>query len=245
MKTALRLDDITPDMDYTKFNRMKKILDTYQIKPLIGVVPFNKDVNLHWEASHADFADFLSSLKAEGYVIALHGYEHLYTSKSGGIFPLNLFSEYAGVPYEKQVRMLREGKMALQNLGIETDIFMAPAHSFDKNTLKALKTCGFHCVTDGFGDMPYRREGLIFYPIAKKRSDCFSDKQGYTTLVVHTNSIKEEEFAGYEEMIAKNQNCFISYSDYLKVEAERRGFLQNSMEYLIATAKRILVKLRT
>ena len=46
LKIAVRLDDITPDMDYEKFNRMKQILDTYQIKPLIGVVPFNKDSNL-------------------------------------------------------------------------------------------------------------------------------------------------------------------------------------------------------
>ena len=43
MKIAVRLDDITPDMDYEKFHKMKKILDTYQINPLIGVVPFNRD----------------------------------------------------------------------------------------------------------------------------------------------------------------------------------------------------------
>ena len=46
MKTAIRMDDITSDMDFEKFYRVKKLLDTYQIKSLIGVVPFNRDKNL-------------------------------------------------------------------------------------------------------------------------------------------------------------------------------------------------------
>ena len=39
MKIAIRMDDITPDMDWAKFLRFKELCDLYQVKPLIGVVP--------------------------------------------------------------------------------------------------------------------------------------------------------------------------------------------------------------
>ena len=43
MKIAVRLDDITPDMDWEGFLRFKALLDRYQVKPLIGVIPQNRD----------------------------------------------------------------------------------------------------------------------------------------------------------------------------------------------------------
>ena len=39
MKIAVRMDDITPDMDWEKFEAFKTILDKYNIKPLLGIVP--------------------------------------------------------------------------------------------------------------------------------------------------------------------------------------------------------------
>ena len=46
MKIAVRLDDITPDMDWEGFLRFKALLDRYQVKPLIGVIPQNRDENV-------------------------------------------------------------------------------------------------------------------------------------------------------------------------------------------------------
>jgi len=244
MITAIRMDDITSDMDFDKFQRVKKILDTYQIKPLIGVVPFNKDNNLKRASACEDFPGFLRKLQAEGYTIALHGCYHVYTTDNKGIFPLNNFSEYAGISYETQREMLRNGKEQLEEWGIDTDIFMAPAHTFDKNTLKALKELGFRGVTDGFGSAPYIREGLTFYPISKKSSHCFSDKKGYTTLVLHANTMEEKDFVRLEKQLGLYAKNFISYSDYLKVPAKKRGFIGNLMEYMLATMKYILVKVR-
>ena len=39
MNITVRLDDITPDMDWERFYKFKALLDQYQVKPLIGVVP--------------------------------------------------------------------------------------------------------------------------------------------------------------------------------------------------------------
>lgn len=244
MKTAIRMDDITPDMDFEKFYRVKKLLDTYQIKPLIGVVPFNQDSNLMKNPFLEDFPGFLKSLKEDGYVIALHGCYHVYTTDKKGLFPLNNFSEYAGISYEKQNEMICRGKARLREWGIDTDIFMAPAHTFDKNTIKALKMNGFRAATDGFGSKPYIRRGLVFYPIAAKRSECFSDKKGYTTLVLHTNMMEEKDFETLEKQLQENHEKFISYSEYLGVTAAKRGLLGNMAEYMMALSKYVLVRLR-
>ena len=244
MKIAIRMDDITPDMDFEKFHRVKKMLDTYQIKPLIGVVPFNRDSVLTCAPVMEDFPGFLKGLRSEGFEIALHGCYHLYTTKKRGLFPLNNFSEYAGVSYEEQVEMIRKGSAQLREWGMETDIFMAPAHTFDKNTLKALKNSGFKALTDGFGKMPYFRSGLVFYPIAAKRSDCFSDKQGYTTLVLHSNMMDDRDFEILETQLRDNCEKLISYGEYRKVEAQKRLCIGHFIEYWIATAKFSLVRLR-
>lgn len=72
--------------------------------------------------------------------------------------------------------MLTEGKKVLTQKGIETDIFMAPAHSYDKKTLKALKETGFNILTDGFGDLPYEWKEMKFYPISFQLSRVFKKK---------------------------------------------------------------------
>ena len=244
MKIAVRLDDITPDMDYEKFYKMKQILDTYQIKPLIGVVPFNEDKNLMQGPKSEDFAGFLQGLVAEGFIVALHGYEHLYSTSKGGLFPLNHFSEYAGIPYEKQDEMIAKGKEKLCAWGMETDIFMAPGHSFDRNTLKALKKNGFLYVTDGFGKRPYLRKGLVFLPIAIKQTDCYKAAEGYTTLVYHTNTMEDNDFERCIKIFEDNKESLIPYAEYIKQKPCKRFLFGNLWEYGMATLKHILVGLR-
>lgn len=244
MKTAIRLDDITPDMDWEKFYAFKKILDAHKIRPLIGVVPFNEDDNLKQGSMKSDYPSVLKELQQQGWVIALHGYKHLYTTKKGGLFPLNHFSEFAGVPYEKQRDMIQKGKAQLEDLGIHTDIFMAPAHSFDRATLKALKENGFNYITDGFSKTPYRRDEITFLPVSVRRSDCFLDGAGYTTLVVHVNSILQNEFKDYEKMIEEHSGSFMDYRSFFDIPAKQRSVFSNLFEYELATLKRVAVKIR-
>ena len=59
MKIAVRMDDITPDMDWKSFLKFEKLLDKYGIAPLIGVVPCNRDTNLMREASRVEFWDYV------------------------------------------------------------------------------------------------------------------------------------------------------------------------------------------
>ena len=140
--------------------------------------------------------------------------------------------------------MIAKGKEQLANWGIETDIFMAPAHSFDRNTLKALKKNGFSYVTDGFGKKPYIRKGLVFLPIAIKQSDCYKNTEGYTTLVYHTNTMEEKDFERCKKIFEDNKEKLIPYKEYLEQLPRKRNLFGKLWEYGMATLKHILVGLR-
>ncbi len=245
MKIAVRLDDITPDMDWEKFRRLERLLDENKIAPLIGIVPDNQDPNLMRNPAMPEFDEQIRKWEAKDWVFAMHGWKHIYTTKKGGLFPLNNFSEFAGVSRDKQRQMIFDGKEKLQKMGVTTNIFMAPAHSFDKNTLSLLKEAGFKYITDGFGSVPYEWKGLTFLPIAFQRSKDIERKEGYTTLVFHTNTMKEQEFADFEKILKEHKNDFISYKEYLKVPTKKQNFGGRVKEYGMASFKRILVMLYT
>ena len=183
------MDDITPDMDWAKFLRFKELCDLYQVKPLIGVVPANQDTMLHIEKPRTDYWEYLHTLQSEGWCIAQHGYTHIYNTHKKGCFPLNALSEYAGNSYEDQYASLEKGQKILKEHEIHTDIFMAPAHSYDYNTLKALRELGFTKITDGFGRQPYQWQGLTFYPISFKQSNSLKQEKGYTTSPVNRDKL--------------------------------------------------------
>lgn len=244
MKIAVRLDDITSTMDWEKFNRLEALLDEYGIAPLLGVVPDNRDENLMPDRAHPDFLEKLRKWQQKGWVLAMHGWRHVYTTKKGGLFPLNHFGEFAGVEASKQREMIRDGKEKLEAMGVNTDIFMAPGHSYDRHTLEALHGEGFRFITDGFGKNPYLWKNMIFLPIAVQRNKDIKKPEGYTTLVFHTNSMDEQDFQEVRTILRQHKNDFISYRDYLKVVPVKQTPWGRVWEYVLANLKHILVRLK-
>ncbi len=250
-KIAIRIDDITPEMDWVMFHRFEKLLDKYEICPLIGVVPENKDPKLEGAdgrrnpafAEGEAYRNWLEEKQQLGWVVAMHGYDHVYVTKQGGLFPLNDFSEFAGVAYAQQKAKLEQGVQKLKQLGIQTEIFMAPGHSLDKNTLRALKECGFRYVTDGFGDAPYLREGLTFLPISFLRKQELKKDSGVTTFVVHTWDMSEEEFRWYENLFAEQRARILNYRELTKLPAREHSLLEQLGEFAMATGKKVVAKL--
>ena len=244
MKIAVRMDDITPDMNWKNFSFFVDLLEKTGITPLLGIVPENKDVKLNCEKEHKDFYECMKKLQEKGYCLAMHGCHHVYTTKCGGRFPLNSFSEFAGLPYDKQKELLTIGKESLKKNGIETDIFMAPGHSYDHNTLKALKELGFTKITDGFGKGPYMEKGLIFYPISFWLKRSLKQRKGVTTMVVHANMVTEADKKRYEQIFRDYGKNMISYAEYLKMKPVKRTIFGRAGEYLLARTKSFLGSLR-
>lgn len=243
MKIAIRIDDITPDMDWKSFYAFKELLDSLGVKPLLGVVPDNKDVNLQKEEAREDFWEIIQSLQDKGWSIAVHGAKHVYTTKKGGLFPLNHFSEFAGVPYEEQKKLLMNAVSTFQKRGIKTDTFMAPGHSYDQNTLQILKSLGFRYMTDGFSDTPYieRKSQLTFLPIAFQRSKDVQKEKGYTTLVYHINGMKEETLAGYKKELMAHREQLISYEELCNIPPVKQTCMMRIKEKLMAHLKHYMV----
>lgn len=241
-KIAVRMDDITPDMNWENFYFFQSLFKEAGITPLLGIVPDNRDPKLSCEAARGNFYEVMKELENEGYSFAMHGYQHVYKTKSGGIFPLNNYSEFAKIPYDKQKEMLVIGRKKMHKYGIDTDIFMAPAHSYDNNTLKALREAGFTKITDGFGSTPYRYKGITFYPISMKLDHSLKQKKGATTMVIHANTVTERDKERYARIFKEYGKNMISYSEYLKMEPTTRNIPGMILEYVFAKCKYLLVR---
>ncbi len=237
MQCMIRLDDITPDMDWEKFNRAEQIFDRYGICPLLGIVPDNRDSKLHYQERNEDFLQRIKICLDKGWSVAQHGTYHVYETKDSGLLGLNNNSEYAGLPYEVQFKKLKTGRDILQTNDIRTNIFMAPGHTYDADTIKALKECGFEVVTDGLYSKPYRDQGLLFVPC--RMTGNYKIK-GIDTVCLHTNLMNDEDFRELEEFCKKNKEKIVPfYPEEFEVTKVKRNIYIRLYEKLMLQKRRI------
>jgi len=237
MQCMIRLDDITPDMDWEKFNRAEQIFDRYGICPLLGIVPDNRDSKLHYQERNGDFLQRVRICQDKGWSVAQHGTYHVYETKDSGLLGLNNNSEYAGLPYEVQLKKLKAGRDILQANGICTNIFMAPGHTYDTDTIKALKECGFEVVTDGLYSKPYRDRGVLFVPCRMTR---MCKVKGIDTLCLHTNLMNDDDFRELEEFCKKNKEKIVPfYPEEFEATKVNRNIYIRLYEKLMLQKRRI------
>lgn len=94
----MRLDDACEKRNIESWDRIEKLLDKYDVKPLVGVIPNCKDSSMEQYVLDDSYSIKLDEWVKKGWTIALHGYNHVYSTKSGGINPINFRSEFAGEP---------------------------------------------------------------------------------------------------------------------------------------------------
>lgn len=213
-----RIDDITPGMNWKKFNKFMGLFRKYNVVPLIGVVPENKDPSLTVGQEDDFFWKIIKRLKDNGSVeVSQHGYQHIYTTDK--IQPFLRFcgfkpqSEFSGLSYKKQYEKIKAGKEILKRNVIDTDIFMAPGHSFDHNTIKALRKLNFRAVTDGIGLFPVKRKGITFVP--QQEWGPVKSRIGVKTICLHLNSADDELYQQIEKHL-KSDPYIVSFSSVLK-----------------------------
>ena len=224
-KYIFRLDDISWDMNYEKFCRIRELFFRYQVKPLIGVIPQNRDIKLMSQVGerHLSEEQFWSMVRElqdnHGWDIALHGYDHVYVTDDSGIFGINPRAEFAGVPIEEQCDKITKGKSILLEQGLNIKAFMAPAHSLDWNTVEALKQNDITVITDGNGLFPYREREMLFIPA---QWSILSRKTiGVHTFCIHVNSWQEKHFVRLERFLKKHKSDCITFSQ--AIDQEREG----------------------
>lgn len=207
----IRFDDIAPGMAWSKFLPLKQFMEQLGIRCLLGVVPACQDDSLSVEPIRDDFFDLVRVWKQHGDTIAQHGTYHQYETSHGGVLGINERSEFAGLPYQAQLDKLRLGKDVLLREGVWEPYFMPPSHSFDLNTIKALRMLEFQAITDGVGFFPYLMAGLKLVPQLLGRP--FSFPFGVITICVHVNSIGEDELERLKQFMASRYDSFVCFRD--------------------------------
>lgn len=213
----IRFDDICPTMNWEQWAKACALLDAYGKKPLIGVIPDCKDPDLQINEAKENFWEYVRELQAQGYKIAMHGHQHIFISQHKGMVNNRVGSEFAGLSYEKQLEKILAGQKILKEHGIETDVFFAPAHSYDLNTLRALKKAGFKYITDGKSEKPVEREGILCIPCRFGGCPKIKDS-GYYTAVFHAHEwVRPDKAQGYKQLatVLKNHtNEIVTFDEY-------------------------------
>ena len=137
----IRMDDICENMNWALMEKCELLFDKYKIKPLLGVIPANKDPELLTYPKTELFWDKVTNWKNKGWEITMHGCNHLYTQKSdkNDVFNYGGDSEFYGLEFTKQLSKIESGLFEFQKRQIKIRSFFAPNHIYDQNTLEALK----------------------------------------------------------------------------------------------------------
>jgi predicted deacetylase len=242
----LRFDDICPTMNWPVWDAVEAILCDRQIDPMLAVVPDNRDEKLQVSPPDEHFWDRVRNWQSRGWTIAMHGWQHRLETKNGGIIGLNKVSEFAGFPECDQEAKLRAGLKVLRSEGITSDLWIAPAHSFDHITVKLLSQLGFRYISDGFSPLPHVDEfGMTWVP-----QQLWSFRRrpfGVWTICFHINRWTSADVLAFRENTLRYTEAISSLRAILSQFAGRRKTLLDDVAErayrFLATAKPAMQRL--
>ena len=215
LKYLIRLDDACSTMDAEKWKIIEDILDSFGVRPMVGVIPANNDPKQQIDPVDGGFWCKVKNWEKKGWAIALHGYDHCYISNEGfkGINPFWSRSEFSGVSLELQKEKIRKGVVIFRSHDIDPKYFFAPSHTFDENTLIALRQeSNIRIISDTVATKPYKFEDFIFIPQLGGR--CIDIKiPGTWTFCLHPSTMREEQFVAVENFLKEHKDKFISFDD--------------------------------
>ena len=207
MTYYIRLDDACEKRNIEKWDRIEVLFDKYGIKPLIGVIPHCEDPMMDEYETDIDFWDRVHTWIEKGWVMALHGYSHKYTTTEGGLNPVNKLSEFAGVPLEIQKEKIKKGVEVFRAHDMEPQVFFSPAHTFDMNTLEALRSeSSIQIISDTVADKPYCKWGFTFIP--QQSGQVRRLPFNTITFCYHPNEMNDNDFDVLEKFLSSYKDSF-------------------------------------
>lgn len=216
-KYLIRIDDICNGFNLKNFLKIKKILIKYKINPILAVIANNKDQKLIYKKKEKDYLFwrriyFLQSKL--NWTIGIHGYNHVYENINSGILKLNNYSEFAGLSLKKQNKKIIQAINIFKKNKIFPKLFIAPAHSFDLNTLKVLKKNKLDFISDGFFIHPGHDKNHLFW-IPQQLWKFKKKFIGVWTVNYHINDWKKKDFSLFEKDLKKFSTNIISFDEVI------------------------------
>lgn len=205
----IRLDDASEYQNKTNWMKIEKLLDNYNIKPIVGIIPQNKDESMNKKYKKNDyFWETAKKWQDKGWIVSMHGYEHLYITNNGGINPVQKRSEFAGLSKKEQCKKIKEGYNILNSKGIKPMVFFAPSHTFDRNTIYALKKeTPIRIISDTIAADIYFDSDMYYIPVQSGRVRKLPFKT--CTFCYHPNEMTEQDFFSLEQFLKSNKNRFM------------------------------------
>ena len=233
----IRLDDIAENMNCNLMKKVELLFEKYEIKPVLGVIPNNKDDELLAYPKKENFWEQVRTWKSKGWEIAMHGYTHVYDKKCGykDYFNYGGGSEFFGLSLSDQKIKIESGfkKFVKENIKIRS--FFAPNHTYDLNTFRALDECGIINVIDGYGIFPYSYKNLNFIPQLFYKEIMLPF--GIQSTQIHLNYWKEKDFKNFEKFLMKHRKKIVSFDDMLnKIKS---GFFIDSVNFALKNCIKI------
>jgi len=204
----LRFDDLCPTVSRSRWEQFLPLIQEFRIKPILAVVPDNKDQDLLRADPNPEFWQQMRDLEAAGATIALHGYRHLCRSKGKSLVPLHKHSEFAGLPADTQRQWILAGLHILRGHGLAPRVWVAPRHGFDRHTLRVLRDEGIELVSDGLARVPFTREGLTWIP--QQLWEPAEKSKGLWTICVHPNAMRGSKVEKLHNFLRKHAAQFTS-----------------------------------
>ena len=122
-------------------------------------------------------------------------------------------SEFCNHSLNSQNDKIKIGIEKFKSENISIRCFFAPNHTFDTNTLIALKNFGIKQVLDGYGIMPYKENNIIFIPQLFYKN--YVLPFGIQTLQIHSNYFNNSDLIKFLNFLKLNKKKIISYNDAL------------------------------
>ena len=233
----MRLDDACAHWNKENWQRMHDILNKYNIKPLVAIIPFVEDKRLLEYPEDETFVKTIKGWIEEGWTPALHGFNHVLVPSSGGLNPVNYRSEFVDLSANQQQEKISKGYGILSNLGIKPRAVVAPAHSFDQTTLNTIKqSTDIRVISDTVANDIYYDDGFYFVPQQSGRVREMNFK--VVTFCYHPNNTTEEQFEELRRFLENHRNEFVGFDD-LKFTKRNKSIYDKALSFMYFSKRKL------
>jgi predicted deacetylase len=216
-KYIIRLDDACPTMRTEMWDLIEDLFDEFNIRPVVGVIPDNRDPSLMLAPEDPRFWSRARQWQNKGWEVVMHGLHHVYhsiPSHGNSMLPLSDKSEFVGISLDRQKKMLAHGYSIMVDQGLKPRAFMAPSHTFDSNTLQALsESTDIRVITDGHAFAPFIHLGFTWVPQQIWRFRYFPF--GYWCICLHPNTMHIRDIDNLRVCLNYNSKQFLDFNNFL------------------------------
>lgn len=210
----LRFDDICPTMRWDIWSEIEEALVSSGLKPVLAVVPDNQDRVLQPCRPDQNFWERARRWQQLGWTIAMHGYQHLYVARDGGLVTTRKKSEFASLPAGEQKEKLRRGMEIFRREGIQSHVWIAPGNAFDDVTASLLPQLGIDTISAGWFWRPFiGRHQMTWVPC--QLSILRPVPPGLWSVCYHHNNWTSSDMTEFKEGLQRYRNSIISLDEAL------------------------------